>query len=45
MVSQDIPPPSDKAARRKRLLMVLALFGVSIFMYVAFIIKTAVRGP
>ncbi len=44
MVSKDLPP-SEKDARRKRVLIAIALFGVSLFMYVSFIIKTAIKGP
>jgi hypothetical protein len=38
-------PPDDKAARRKRVLIGLGLLGVSLFMYVSFIVKTAIKGP
>ena len=45
MVSNDIPPPSDQDARRKRIIVAVILIGISLFMYVSFIIKTAVKGP
>ena len=45
MVPQDLPPQDDKAARRKRVLIAVGLFGVSLFMYLSFIVKTAIKGP
>ncbi len=39
------PPPDDKAGRRQRVYILLTLAGMSLFMYVSFIIKTAVKGP
>jgi hypothetical protein len=45
VVSDDIPPPSDKEARRKSIIIAVILIGISVFMYVSFIIKTAVKGP
>jgi len=45
VVSDDNPPPSDKEARRKSILVAVILIGISLFMYVSFIIKTAVKGP
>jgi len=44
-VSPQDSPPDDKATRRKRIIIALLLAGVSLFMYVSFIIKTAVKGP
>lgn len=41
-------PPDDskeKANRRRLILFGLALGAISLFMYVSFILKTAVRGP
>lgn len=41
-------PPDDskeRANRRRLILFGLALGAVSLFMYVSFILKTAVRGP
>ncbi len=35
-------PPPD---RKKMILFALMLLGISAFMYVSFIVKTAVRGP
>jgi len=39
------PDPSDKQQRRKRILIALLLAGISLFMYVSFIVKTAIKGP
>ena len=36
------PPPKD---RKKLVLFALMLIGMSLFMYVSFIIKVAVNGP
>jgi hypothetical protein len=44
VTSEDLPP-SEKAARRKRILIALGLGAISLFMYVSFIIKTAIKGP
>lgn len=41
-------PPKDskeKADRRRLILFGLALAAASLFMYVSFILKTAIRGP
>ncbi|MGE4064700.1 MAG: hypothetical protein AB7E79_15145 [Rhodospirillaceae bacterium] len=35
----------QKAARRRAIVVGLILVGISLFMYVSFIVKTAVRGP
>jgi hypothetical protein len=42
---QDLPPPDDKASRRKRIITLVALLGLALFMYVSFILKTAIKGP
>ncbi len=39
------PDPSDKQQRRNRIVIALILAGISLFMYVSFIVKTAVKGP
>ena len=39
------PPRYDKAQRRRLVLFGIALAAVSLFMYVSFIVKTAVKGP
>jgi len=44
-VASENLPPDEKAARRKRMLIGLGLFAVSAFMYVSFIVKTAIKGP
>ncbi len=36
---------TEKAARRKRLIFALCCGGVALFMYVSFILKTAINGP
>ncbi len=36
------PPPPD---RKKLVLFALMLGGLSLFMYVSFILKTAIKGP
>ena len=47
MTSQDPSPnPSgDKSARRRGIIIGLVAAGLSLFMYVSFIIKTAIKGP
>jgi type II secretory pathway component PulM len=44
-VASENLPPTEKAARRKRMLIGFGLFAVSAFMYVSFIVKTAIKGP
>ena len=44
MGSQNLTP-EDKAVRRKRILIGVGLFAMSMFMYVSFIVKTAIKGP
>jgi hypothetical protein len=44
-VSSENLSPDDKAARRKRILIGVGLAAVSLFMYVSFIVKTAIKGP
>lgn len=44
-MTSDQQPPQDKDARRKGIIIALVLVGISLFMYVSFIIKTAVKGP
>lgn len=44
----DKTPPDDsreKAHRRKLVLFGLAMAALSLFMYVSFILKTAIKGP
>jgi hypothetical protein len=36
---------SDKANRRTAIIIGLVALGISLFMYVSFIIKTAIKGP
>lgn len=43
VTSQD--PSQDKANRRKGIIIGLVAAGISLFMYVSFIIKTAIKGP
>lgn len=43
MTNQD--PSSDKTARRNSIIIAVLAIGVSLFMYVSFIIKTAIKGP
>ncbi len=45
VVPNDNPPPSDKDARRKSIIIAVILIGISLFMYVSFILKTAIKGP
>ncbi len=47
VMSQGPPPKqsSDKANRRTAIIIGLAALGISLFMYVSFIIKTAIKGP
>jgi hypothetical protein len=45
LASQAPTPDADKAKRRKLLWFALALASVSLFMYVSFILKTAIKGP
>jgi hypothetical protein len=40
-----LPPPSNTSARRKGIVIGILLASISLFMYVSFIIKTAVKGP
>jgi hypothetical protein len=44
VVNNDVPP-SDQDARRKRIIIAFILIGISLFMYVSFIFKTAIKGP
>ncbi len=45
-MTTNLPDDSkDKANRRRLILIGLALAAVSLFMYVSFILKTAIRGP
>lgn len=39
------PPDREKPDRKKMVLFALMLVGMSVFMYVSFIVKTAVKGP
>jgi len=44
--SLQTPPPDSKKPDRKKLVLVALMLGfAALFMYVTFIIKTAVRGP
>ena len=43
MTPQD--PSDEKANRRRGIIIALVAVGLSLFMYVSFIIKTAIKGP
>jgi flagellar basal body-associated protein FliL len=38
-------PPDEKSTRKRSIMIALVLFALSAFMYVSFIVKTAVKGP
>jgi hypothetical protein len=47
-ISVNVIPPDDskeKANRRRLILIGFALAAISLFMYVSFILKTAIKGP